>query len=457
MYIQIYQLHGLIRSENLDLGRDEDTGGQVIYVIEIAKALANMPQISRVEIVTRLFKDSDYPGYSQPFEQMSDKVGIVRVPCGPSRYLKKVELWDHLDEFYENIYYYIDSDEHKPDILHSNYADSGYICNKLSLRFNIPHVWTAHSLGKPKFDELKSSQKDTEELNKIYNFSRRIHTEEDIIKNSQALIISCNQERYEQFSSYNIPVEDKKFRIINPGVNTTRFRPFWDRKINKDEKQVAVRNNLVKKINHNLSKPEKPCVFMLSRLEPKKNISNMVECYADSPELQEKANLIICAGKITERQTLSLPQRQMIEHIEKLIRLYNMEGKVYLFDEVNYETEIPELYRIVGRKGGIFVDCDITDPLPLTVVEAAMSGIPVVANNTCALLSVISKGKSELLINVKKHNLLSLAILKLLNNRELWDHCAKSGVECILHELTWELTAQRLSELYQDIIANYKK
>jgi sucrose-phosphate synthase len=39
-YIQMFSLHGLIRGENLELGRDADTGGQVKYVIELGQHLS---------------------------------------------------------------------------------------------------------------------------------------------------------------------------------------------------------------------------------------------------------------------------------------------------------------------------------------------------------------------------------------------------------------------------------
>ena len=34
-YVQLFSLHGLIRSKNLEMGRDADTGGQVKYVMEL--------------------------------------------------------------------------------------------------------------------------------------------------------------------------------------------------------------------------------------------------------------------------------------------------------------------------------------------------------------------------------------------------------------------------------------
>ncbi|MFT5825272.1 MAG: sucrose-phosphate synthase, partial [Yoonia sp.] len=42
--IALISLHGLIRGENLELGRDEDTGGQTRYVLELARALAESPE-----------------------------------------------------------------------------------------------------------------------------------------------------------------------------------------------------------------------------------------------------------------------------------------------------------------------------------------------------------------------------------------------------------------------------
>ena len=38
-------LHGLIRSHDLELGRDSDTGGQTLYVLELVKGLAARPEV----------------------------------------------------------------------------------------------------------------------------------------------------------------------------------------------------------------------------------------------------------------------------------------------------------------------------------------------------------------------------------------------------------------------------
>ena len=39
-YILLISVHGLIRGQELELGRDADTGGQTKYVLDLARSLA---------------------------------------------------------------------------------------------------------------------------------------------------------------------------------------------------------------------------------------------------------------------------------------------------------------------------------------------------------------------------------------------------------------------------------
>lgn len=76
----------------MELGRDSDTGGQVKYVVELARALADMEGVIRVDLLTRQIAcpDVDY-GYGEPIEMLSSPpegsgscgAYIVRIPCGP--------------------------------------------------------------------------------------------------------------------------------------------------------------------------------------------------------------------------------------------------------------------------------------------------------------------------------------------------------------------------------------
>jgi len=44
LYVFMLSVHGLVRAERLELGRDADTGGQVTYVVELARAISRHPR-----------------------------------------------------------------------------------------------------------------------------------------------------------------------------------------------------------------------------------------------------------------------------------------------------------------------------------------------------------------------------------------------------------------------------
>ena len=67
MRIHLFSIHGLFRGNNLELGRDADNGGQIAYVMELARALAQRPEITHVHLFTRRMDDSSVgPDYALP-------------------------------------------------------------------------------------------------------------------------------------------------------------------------------------------------------------------------------------------------------------------------------------------------------------------------------------------------------------------------------------------------------
>ncbi|MGD9386504.1 MAG: HAD family hydrolase, partial [Thioalkalispiraceae bacterium] len=119
-YIVLISVHGLIRGENLELGRDADTGGQTLYVIELARALAAHPDVARVDLLTRRVIDSKLDeSYSAPQEKLAENAWIVRLNCGPRRYLRKEVLWPHLPGFIDSALQHIRNVGQVPDIVHS--------------------------------------------------------------------------------------------------------------------------------------------------------------------------------------------------------------------------------------------------------------------------------------------------------------------------------------------------
>ena len=78
-YIQLFSIHGLVRADNMELGRDADTGGQVKYVVELAKALSQREDVERVELLTRLIADKAVSeDYAKPIKGYDEAVETAK-------------------------------------------------------------------------------------------------------------------------------------------------------------------------------------------------------------------------------------------------------------------------------------------------------------------------------------------------------------------------------------------
>ena len=57
LYILMLSLHGLIRGSDLELGRDADTGGQILYVVDLARSLALQRKETKVDLLSKSIQD----------------------------------------------------------------------------------------------------------------------------------------------------------------------------------------------------------------------------------------------------------------------------------------------------------------------------------------------------------------------------------------------------------------
>ena len=194
LYIQLFSLHGLLRAENIELGRDLDTGGQIKYVVELAKSLSESERIRKVDLFTRRINDKTVsPDYGQAFERVNEKLRIVRIRCGGSKYIRKELLWPHLDEFVDKTLKLVKDEGDLPDFVHGHYADAGYVASELSTLWGVPFVFTGHSLGREKKKKKKNAGLSEDEMNKKYRIDHRIAMEELAIQTADFVITSTSQ------------------------------------------------------------------------------------------------------------------------------------------------------------------------------------------------------------------------------------------------------------------------
>ncbi|MDQ5977288.1 MAG: mannosylfructose-phosphate synthase [Verrucomicrobiota bacterium] len=114
--------HGYVAAEP-PLGA-ADTGGQVVYVLELAKKFAQLG--FEVDIWTRRFED-------QPeMDVVNDRVRVLRVPCGGRNFLGKENLVQHLPEWAENALRFIKQHGLKYQFFNSHYWDAGCATQRIN-------------------------------------------------------------------------------------------------------------------------------------------------------------------------------------------------------------------------------------------------------------------------------------------------------------------------------------
>ena len=91
--ISMFSTHGYV-SASPEFGKP-DTGGQVVYVLELSNCLARMGY--RVDIMTRRFEGQ------RAIEQVSDRVRILRFPCGGREFIPKETLCESIPEWVVNV------------------------------------------------------------------------------------------------------------------------------------------------------------------------------------------------------------------------------------------------------------------------------------------------------------------------------------------------------------------
>ncbi|NNL20459.1 MAG: HAD-IIB family hydrolase [Ignavibacteriaceae bacterium] len=437
LYIQLYSIHGLIRGSDLELGRDADTGGQIKYVLELAQTLSKNPRVEKVELVTRQIKDKNVSSdYSVAKEKINDKFSIIRLRCGGGKYIRKELLWDHLEEFVDKSIKYIKNKGILPDIIHSHYADAGFVCTELTQFFGIPFVHTGHSLGRDKKRKLLSDGMEIKEIEKRLKISHRINVEEEIIYFANRIVTSTNQEIQNQYGDYDNTAPEK-FRVIPPGVDLERFYPYNSR-IPLDEETAKLLQTISSQLLRFFVRIEKPLILTVCRPDKRKNITGLIKAFGEDEELQEMANLAIFAGIREDIQEMPDNEREVLTDILLLMDKYNLYGKMAIPKRHNTQTEVPELYRIAADTGGVFTNVALTEPFGLTLIEAAASGVPVVATDDGGPRDILGNCKNGILVDVAGTKNISEAIKKIIYDAKLWQQFSENGMSNVKKHYTWK-------------------
>lgn len=453
-YIQMFSIHGLVRSKNMELGRDADTGGQVKYVVELANSLSQRDEVEQVDLFTRLISDKTVSeDYANPIEPLNDKCRIVRIQCGGRKYIRKELLWPHLDEYVDKATRYYRREKMIPDIVHGHYPDGGYVAMHLAGIFGIPFVFTGHSLGRGKLEKLLNDGVSQAAINKRYKIDYRIGVEEQILADADLIVTSTRQEVDQQYGMYQ-GKEYPSYRVIPPGLDIQKFYPFYHDmlpEIERSESAMFAQASVFRELNRFFLHPDKPLILALCRPDKRKNISGLVQAYGEDLELQAMANLAVFAGirkDITDKED---NERDVLTSMLLMMDKYDLYGKMAIPKRHDIENEVPELYRITAEKKGVFVNPALTEPFGITLLEASAVGLPVVATDDGGPKDILENCRNGILVDATDPKAISSAIKEIITDSDQWDRFSKNGILNVRKHYTWESHSEKYAKAIKQL------
>ncbi|MBN2294614.1 MAG: glycosyltransferase [Pirellulales bacterium] len=411
--IMMISTHGYV-SANPEFGMP-DTGGQVVYVLELSNCLARMGY--RVDILTRRFE-------GQPaVEKVSDGVRILRFPCGGKDFIPKETLCYKIPEWVTNARRYIESKRLRYAFINSHYWDAGLAGQSLANHLDIPHIHTPHSIGAWKRENMDG---DPDELEGRYNFKHRIREEKVIYDECDVLIATTPQQRdILEAGAYDVP--RKKIRVIPPGYDDTRFFP------------VSLASRQAIKQDLDL---EGTIVLALGRMANNKGYDLLIRAMSVVFERVDDVRLLLAVGS-TE------PNEKEIKQVEGLRSLADELG---ILHRVLFRDYIPdELLADYYRAADVFALSSRYEPFGMTAVEAMACGTPAVVTTEGGLWEQVTWGLEALYANPFDPEAFGHAIAAIIMRPQVKEQLAKYGSQKARSRFTWTGVAQQLLRVLQTI------
>ena len=357
-----------------------DGGGLNVYVQQISKYLSNNHNVTVVTAEkAESFKKENLEFYSlnlfEPDLPMEDKE------------LHLIEFQKKLEETFELNNF---------DIIHSHYWLSGLVAKDISDKFNIPYIFTSHSLGV---------------FLEGYN-NERADCEKIIMTAANFVTASSNYENSLISESYKI--DKKKIKLIKPGVDENLFSP--DPSLSRENIFLSI--GRIQKQKRQLEAIEFLNTF--------REIENDFKCY------------FIGGPSGTSGDDYLLELKEIVKEL-------NLESHIEFLGNLS-QSKIRELL----NRSKLLIHTSQYETFGLVAIEAHSVGVPVVSINQGSFKEIIDNNINGYIAESFEDQYLNEFILKIFNDDKFADYVSKSAINSS-KKYDWKHTSEKLNLLYQEL------
>ncbi|MBI1424330.1 MAG: sucrose synthase [Gammaproteobacteria bacterium] len=468
-----------------------DTGGQVVYILDQVRALEREMRDSlarqgvlvepKVLIVSRLIPDAGETSCNQRLEKVSgcENTWILRVPFRRKNgefvrhWISRFEIWPYLEDFALDVEREALAElDGRPDFVIGNYSDGNLVASLLSKRLGVTQCNIAHALEKTKYLHSDLYWRENDEQ---YHFACQ-YTADLIAMNTADFIITSTyqeiagtEETVGQYGSYRaftmpglyrvvngIDLFDPKFNIVSPGADENIYFPYSDTNRRLSVLHPEIENLIYgaepgMQFRGALVERNKPLIFSMARLDRIKNMTGLVEWYANSERLRNCANLLLVGGHIDPAYSSDHEECEQIQRMHELIDKHGLEGQVRWLGMRLHKNLAGELYRTVADSRGIFVQPALFEAFGLTIIEAMACGLPSFVTCHGGPQEIVKHNLSGFHIDPNNGKaaaeLMSDFLERCISDPVVWERLSEGALERVSTRYTWKLYAERMMAL----------
>ena len=407
--ILMLSLHGYVAAEP-ELGLP-DTGGQVVFVLELARKFAEMGHT--VDVVTRRFED-------QPeFDDMGPGLRVWRVPFGGDGFIRKEDMHDHLDGFVTRFLAEVGDRELSYGVINSHYWDAGWAGQRLAEEMGVAHVHTPHSLGAWKRQGMKG---DPQQIESDYRFEERIRKEYLVYRRCDRVIATTPQQLEILTEHYEVP--ERHIATIPPGIDEARFTPVTS----AEQRDMRSRLGFAE---HD--------VYTVGRAAANKGYDLLIEALPELREQVPDARLQLAVGANSDEDET---------RVEKWKALAGELGVAEHITWLGYvpDAAMPDHYRAAP----VFALPSRYEPFGMTAVEAMACGTPVVATIHGGLEEMFDFGAQALYADPTRPREFAVMLSMPLRYPRLHERLEVDGARFARRRFGWRRIARRTLDVFEE-------
>lgn len=393
-----------------------DTGGQNVYVAQLARYLAMQGYL--IDVYTR----SDSAEISE-IVTWGKGVRVIHIKAGPECSIAKEEMLQFMPEFQDNMIRFIVSNHLHYELIHANFFMSGLVACGIKKELDIPFVITFHALGHIRRIHQAEKDKFPEE---------RIGIEEMIVREANHIIAECPQDKDDLVVHYR--ANPRKISIVPCGFSSSEFYPI--------EKPVA---------RDILGLPQDQHILLqLGRMVERKGIDNVIKSMAylkSSPGKNFK--LIIVGGDSEKMESSNCNEYKRLCTIARRLKVADMIEFVGRKDR--------DKLKFYYNAADLFITTPWYEPFGITPLEAMACGTPVIGANVGGIKFSVKDGVTGGLVPPRQPRKLADKIRHIVNNQSELSRMGLNAIKHVNTWFTWAKVADQVHELYQCVLSNGKQ